>query len=701
MQVIIAEKPSVAREIAAIVGASSRKEGYIEGNGYTVTWAFGHLVGLAMPSQYGIEGFHAENLPILPQSFTLVPRQIKEGKEYKPDPGVIKQLDIIKELFTHAERIVVATDAGREGELIFRYIYSYLECRTPFVRLWISSLTDRAIREGLARLSPGSDYDNLYLSAKARSEADWVVGINASQALAIAAGRGVWSLGRVQTPTLAIICSRYLENKAFTPETYFQLKLSTSKDATAFAALSAGTYPEKGAAQAASDAVTGDAQVHVAKVERKEVTEQPPLLYDLTTLQKDANTRHGFSADKTLTLAQALYEAKHITYPRTGSRYIPDDVVPEIYPLLNALQSHPLFGWQAVAVSNSELNARSVDNSKVTDHHALLITEVIPQSLPQEQQIIYDMIAGRMIEAFSKVCVKDVTTVRLECAGMNFVVRGTVVKSAGWRKVWKESPEQTDDMAQSLPVLKEGDLLYVNGCDVIKKQTKPRPIHTESSLLAAMETAGRDLEDDAEREAMKESGIGTPATRAAIIETLFTREYVKREKKSLVPTEKGQAVYQIVKDKKIADVAMTGGWELALSKIATGEMVAETFHKGIEVFATQIAKELLAAKIEGLAGRGSAICPRCGKPVVFYPKVAKCQNPDCGLLVWRTIAHKELTDAQLADLFTKGKTGTIKGFSKSDGGTFDASVTFDKEYKTTFVFAPRNDLKAGKRNKRK
>lgn len=234
MQVIIAEKPSVAREIAAVVGATNRRDGFIEGNGYTVTWAFGHLVGLAMPQHYGIENFRRENLPILPSSFILLPRQIRDGKEYKADSGVTKQLGIIKELFGMAERIIVATDAGREGELIFRYVYSYLECRKPFVRLWISSLTDMAIREGLEHLRPGSDYDNLYLSAKARSEADWVVGINASQALALAAGHGVWSLGRVQTPTLAIICSRYLENKAFKPSVYFQLKLSTAKDATLF-----------------------------------------------------------------------------------------------------------------------------------------------------------------------------------------------------------------------------------------------------------------------------------------------------------------------------------------------------------------------------------------------------------------------------------------------------------------------------------
>ena len=701
MQVIIAEKPSVAREIAAIVGAKNRKEGFIEGNGYAVTWAFGHLVGLAMPEQYGIEGFKAENLPILPPKFILLPRQIREGKEYKSDPGVVKQLGIIKELFNMADRIVVATDAGREGELIFRYIYSFLDCCKPFVRLWISSLTDKAIREGLQHLRPGEEYDALYLSAKARSEADWVVGINASQALAIAAGRGSWSLGRVQTPTLAIICSRYLENKAFKPATYFQLKLHTAKDATVFSALSAERFDDETAAQAAYATVMDADGVRVVAVERKEVKEQPPLLYDLTTLQKEANTRYGFSADKTLGIAQTLYEKKHITYPRTGSRYIPEDVAAEIRPLLATLREHPLFGRKAAAVAGSEINRRSVDNDKVTDHHALLITEVAPTSLPTEEQTIYDLIAGRMVEAFGGICIKEVSTARLECGGMEFVAKGTVVREDGWRKVWREPEEQADDTTAALPALQEGDELPVKGCDVERRQTKPHPIHTESSLLAAMETAGRSLTDEAEREAMKDSGIGTPATRAAIIETLVARDYIRRKKKSLVPTDKGLAVYRIVKDKKIADVAMTGGWELALAKIATAEMDAFTFHRSIEVYAAQIAKELLAVKVENTPERGGAVCPRCGKQVVFYPKVAKCRNADCGLTVWRTIARKELTDAQLADLMTKGKTSVIKGFTKSNGETFEAAFTLDKEYKTVFDFAPRNKPKAGKGNKRK
>lgn len=701
MKVCIAEKSSVAREIAAILGATSKKDGYLEGNGYAVTWAFGHLVGLAMPEQYGFTGFKAENLPILPKEFILMPRQVKEGAAYKADPGAMKQLNVIKELFSRADRIIVMTDAGREGELIFRFIYDYLNCKKPFDRLWISSLTDRAIREGLQNLLPGSDYDNLYHSAKARSYADWLVGINSSQSLAIAAGRGVWSLGRVQTPTLAIICSRYLENKSFTPQTYFQLKLHTAKEATMFSALSVDKFSDKNVANASFASVTDAGEVQVAKVERKEVNQTPPLPYDLTALQKEANTKHGFSADRTLSIAQILYEAKLITYPRTGSRYISTDIMDDIPELISGLKAYERFSSYAEEMDLKILNIRAVDDNKITDHHAIIITENMPGNLSADERTIYEMVAGRMLEAFSPACRKETTVVRLQCAGMDFTARGAQILSPGWQKVFGHQDEEKEEDATILPDIAEGDRLPVKGCDALEKQTKPRPIHTESSLLGAMETAAREVEDEAEGEAMKESGIGTPATRAAIIETLFTREYIRREKKSLIPTDKGLAVYEVVKDKKIADVAMTGSWELALSKIADGEMDAFTFHRGIEVYTSQITAELLSAKIETTDNRAGCKCPKCGGQVIFYPKVAKCQNPDCGLMVFRSIAGKDLTDAQLSDLFVKEKTGLVKGFNKKAGGTFDAAVAFDSEYKTVFEFPKNKPGNAGKGEEQK
>lgn len=688
MRVIIAEKPSVARDIAAIVGANNRKDGYLEGNGHCVTWAFGHLIGLAMPEQYGITGFQRESLPILPAEFKLMPRQVKNGKEYKNDPGVMKQLKVIKELFGKCDRIIVATDAGREGELIFRLIYNYLECRKPFDRLWINSLTDKAIHEGLQNLRPGSEYDNLYLSAKARSQADWVVGMNASQALSISAASGVWSLGRVQTPTLAMICSRYLENKDFKPQTYFQIKLHTAKDATRFAAISTERYDIRQDADTILERIRSAESVSVLNVETKQANQEPPLLYDLTSLQKEANSRHSFSADKTLSVAQSLYEAKLISYPRTGSRYISDDVFAEIPALIAQLSVYAPFGSYAKSLSGQTLNKRTVNDKKVTDHHALIITENMPGDISADQRIIYDMIAARMLEAFSGKCTKENTTVSLEASGVGFTVKGSVILVPGWRAVLNAPDEDKEEEDSSmLPTLYNGDTLPINGADLLEKQTKPRPLHTEGSLLSSMEICGKELTDEADREAIKESGIGTPATRASIIETLFSRDYIVRDKKSLVPTNKGLVVYLAVRDKKISDVSMTGEWESALNKIATGDMNADTFHRGIEVYAAQITTELLETKIEGVNKRESHPCPKCRSgQVTLYQKVAKCNDEDCGLVVFRNKSGKDLTDGQIKDLLTKGKTGVIKGFKSKEGKAFDAMVAFDAEYKVTFVF---------------
>ena len=690
MKVIIAEKPSVARSIAAIVGATAKQDGYLEGNGYAVTWAFGHLVGLAMPESYGFAGFKRENLQILPKEFILIPRQIKEGKEYKSDPGALKQLKIIKDLFSRADSIIVGTDAGREGELIHRFIYDYVGCNKPCERLWISSLTDKAIREGLQNLKPGGQYDNLYLSAKARSCADWVVGINASQSLSIAAGSGVWSLGRVQTPTLAMICSRYLENKDFKPQTYFRLKLHTAKDTTAFVVLSADKYDSRTTADEIVQRVQAAETVRVTGIERKEVKQEPPLLYDLTTLQKEANSKHGFSAEKTLNIAQALYEAKKISYPRTGSRYISADVMDEIPQLIATLKAHPRFRAYAEGMENIVLNIRSVDDKKVTDHHALIITGEDANGLTGDERILYDMVAGRMLESFSNKCVKENTAVSMEAGGIHFFARGSVTLVPGWRAVFNhtdEPNEKDEDEPTALPVLAEGEALPVREIEVQEKQTKPRPLHTEATLLASMESCGKDVTDEAEREAMKESGIGTPATRAAVIETLFSREYIVREKKTLVPTNKGLMGYLAVKDKKIADVSMTGEWERALLKIGTGDMDAATFHRSIEVYASQITTELLSIAFERKDDRAGCDYPKCNtSKVTFFPKVAKCKNEACGLTVFRSIAGKELSDGQLTDLLTKGKTPLIKGFKSKAGKTFDAHVKLDGEYKTAFEF---------------
>ena len=685
MIALIAEKPSVAKDIARIIGATQRNDGYLSGNGYMVTWAFGHLIQLAMPEAYGVANFRRESLPIIPADFRLIPRQAKAEKGYKADPGVLKQLKVIKEVFDQCDRIIVATDAGREGELIFRYIFHYLDCRKPFVRLWISSLTDRAIREGMENLQPGERYDNLYLAAKSRSEADWLIGINATQALSVAAGQGVFSLGRVQTPTLMMICDRYLENKNFVPTKFWQLKASAASGGIGFTVQSTAKWEQQPEAIAALQRAKDAGQLVVKSVERKETAQEPPLLYDLTTLQKEANTKLNFSADKTLSIAQSLYEKKVMSYPRTGSRYISEDVFEEMPERIALLERYPRFAGYAAGLDGATLNRRSVNDGKVTDHHALIVTENLPGELSKDERAIYEMVAGRMLEAFSGKCVKDVTTALLSAGDTDFTVKGAVMKTAGWRAVLSEQDTEDEDTA-ALPPLQERQTLPLSSVDLLEKQTKPKPLHTESSLLAAMENAGKELEDAELKASMKDAGIGTPATRAAIIETLFARQYIVREKKNLVPTEKGLAVYRIVKGKKIADVGMTGMWETALAKIEAGDMDADTFRKGIEVYATQITAELLSVQLSFASGE-TCPCPKCGSGrILFYPKVAKCSNVDCTLTIFRSKCDKQLTDKQIVELVTKRKTGLIKGFKGKNGKAFDASLVLDGQFNVAFSF---------------
>ena len=696
MKTIITEKPSVAREIARIVGATKREEGYFEGGGYAVTWAFGHLVQLAMPDGYGIRGFVRDNLPVIPETFTLIPRQAKAEKGYKPDSGVTAQIKVIARLFNGSEQIVVATDAGREGELIFRYLYHYIGCSTPFVRLWISSLTDKAIREGLRNLENGSKYDNLFLAAKARSESDWLVGINGTQALTIAAGHGTYSVGRVQTPTLGMVCERYWENRRFTPEAFWQLHIAVDGNNDGTVKLSSsGKWKEKEPATALYNKVKEAGTATVTKAERKEKTEDTPLLYDLTTLQKEANAKHGFTAEQTLEIAQKLYEKKLVTYPRTGSRYIPDDVFAEIPKLLAFIGSMP--EWKGKVQEKAGPTRRSVDGGKVTDHHALLVTGEKPLFLSKEDNIIYQMIAGRMMEAFSEKCVKDTATVTADCAGVEFTVKGSVIRQAGWRAVYLED----DKEETSIPCWQKGDTLALKAASITEGKTKPKPLHTEATLLSAMETAGKEIEDDALRQALKDCGIGTPATRAAIIETLFKRGYMERCKKSLVPTEKGLALYSVVKTMRIADVAMTGEWEKELARIERGELPADTFRKEIEAYTREITSELLSCD-KLFARRDSGCkCPKCGAGTMqFYGKVVRCDNAECGLPVFRLKANRTLSDDEIKNLLTDGHTKLLKGFKSKQGKSFDAVVAFDGDYNTVFVF-PERKSKATSAKRRK
>ena len=679
---IIAEKPSVARDIARIVGATSKQDGYMEGCGYVVTWAMGHLIALAMPEAYGFSAYKAEDLPIRPNPFQLVVRQVRKDKEYVSDPAALKQLKVIRSCFDKADRIIVATDAGREGELIFRYIYQYLDCKKTFERLWISSLTDKAIREGLSNLKSGIHYDNLYHSAKARSEADWLVGINASRALSIAR-KGGYSLGRVQTPTLAMVCRRYIENRDFSSVPYWKLSVLTEKEGLSIKAIGSKDYESKASAQTALALLRSQSQLKVESVTRKVAGTTPPLLYDLTALQKDANRRHGFSADKTLSIAQSLYEKKITTYPRTGSRYISEDVFEEVPVLLRKIGK---------TLSNL-LNRHSVDNTKVTDHHAIIPTGETPSGLSTDEITIYQMVVNRFIEAFSPDSEEERMQVRFTDGNSTFTWKACRQISLGWKAVQKGKEAEADkkedgdeQLLSSLPNLTEGEILPLVNAEITEHKTKPNPLYTEATLLSAMENAGKEVEDAKSKKAMAECGIGTPATRANIIETLILRDYIRRDKKAIIPTEKGLAVYEIVKDKKIANAEMTGSWELALAAIEAGKMPSERFSQGINSYVGTICEELLSLSSDQKSYPVYR-CPKCGqKSVGIYAKVVKCRHETCGFHVFRDVCGIHLSEDNIRDLISSGRTPILKGLTSKAGKKFNARLALKDDYTITFEF---------------
>ena len=693
MKTIIAEKPSVAREIAGLLGASDKKEGYLTGNGYFVTWAFGHLIGLGMPEDYGISGFDKTALPILPNPFLLTVRKVKKDKGYTADTGALKQLKIIEQLFNKSESIIVATDAGREGELIFRYIYEYLKCNKPFERLWISSLTEKAIKQGFENLKQGKEFDGLYQAAQGRSRADWLVGINATQALSIAAGNGIYSLGRVQTPTLALICKRYLENRNFKVKNYWQIQLSHNKELIDFKSISKTKWEDQKLAVDTLKAIQRSGTATITSVETKSVTEQPPLLFDLTGLQKEANKKLNLSADETLNIAQSLYEKKFITYPRTGSKYIPEDMWAEIPNLVRALQDRENCKQAITKMKWGRFNKRIVNDLRVTDHHGLLITDKIPSALNAKENSVYDMIAFRLLEALSQACIKEITDVALQSLHYDFTTKGCKIIEPGWRSIKGNFSDDDTEPVQDLPELKKGDELKIKEASVLEKKTKPPVLYTEAGLLSAMESAGREIENEDERKALQNIGIGTPATRASIIETLFTRNYIQRDKKSLIPTEKGLQVYELVKNRKIADVAMTAEWELTLQKIENNEADAKVFQKEMENYASSITNELLQTSI-AQNNLPKLICPKCkSQQLIIRDKIVKCPDEACNWVQFRNVCGVQIGITDIESLINKRKTSLIKGMKSKAGKKFDAYIVLNENAESSFEFAQNKNYK--------
>lgn len=603
-------------------------------------------------------------------------------------------------------------------------IYEYLNCRKPFERLWISSLTDKAIREGLSNLKPGSCYDNLYHSAKARSEADWLVGINASRALSIAR-KGGYSLGRVQTPTLAMVCRRYIENRDFSSVPYWKLSVHTEKEGLSLKAIGCKDYENEVSAQTALATLRSQSRLTVESVARrvdehgriKVGSTPPPLLYDLTALQKEANKRHGFSADKTLSIAQSLYEKKITTYPRTGSRYISEDVFEEVPVLLRKISK----------TLSTPLNRHSVDNAKVTDHHAIIPTGETPLKLSADEATVYQMVVNRFIEAFSPDSEEERMLVRFTDGTNTFVWKACRQISLGWKAVQKGKGAEVDkkedgdeQILPSLPNLAEGEILPLVNVEITEHKTKPKPLYTEATLLSAMESpcqreqrqtrltmpsaagvrrmqnAGKEIEDAESKKAMAECGIGTPATRANIIETLILRDYIRRDKKAIIPTEKGLAVYEIVKDKKIANAEMTGSWELALAAIEAGKMPADKFSQGINSYVGTICEELLSLSSEQKSYPVYR-CPRCGQQSVgIYAKVAKCRHETCGFHVFREVCGILLSEDNIRDLISSGRTPILKGLTSKAGKKFNARLVLGEDHVTSFEFENKKGKQRGR-----
>lgn len=676
MKVVLAEKPSVARELAQCLGCKTRRDGYLEGNGYQVTWAFGHLVALKDPEDYdpALKPWTLETLPIIPEQFGLKPTGDKQARH---------QFSVIKQLFRTADELIAATDAGREGELIFRYILTLTGCtRTPARRLWLSSLTPQAIQDAFASLKPLAAYDTLYAAARCRSEADWIVGINGTRYFTVRHRNGgtLWSVGRVQTPVLAMIAGRDTEIKNFRPTPFWEL-LTKYRD-TVFRH-SEGRFADEAATESLRQRAAGQPLV-IQSVESQPQKSQPPQLYDLNELQRDMNRRCGLSAAATLQAAQSLYEARLITYPRTDSRYLSKDIEPTIPGILQKLAAIKPAEIGRLDLQELPFTARITNDKKVTDHHAIIPTGTLANSLPVEQQQVFDAIVVRFIAAFYPACETEVTTVEAQSAGVAFVAKGTRISLPGWTLLYEPaSSEEPAEEEQQLPEFKPGES-GPHEPSVRKGQTTPPNPFTENTLLGAMETAGKFVEDAELREALKERGLGTPATRASIIETLIHRKYIVRTKTKLTATEAGHYLLSLIEDASLKSPEMTGDWEERLKKIERGEANPEEFIRHIadytrglirtsEQAATERPLPPPAARVDA---NSLGACPLCTAPVVEGQKSFSCSRwkEGCKFTIWKAIAEKSITASTARVLLRDGKTSLLKGFKSKAGKPFEARL---------------------------
>jgi DNA topoisomerase-3 len=709
MRLVVAEKPSVARDLANALGRHRRGKGTLVGEGWTVTWALGHLAELAPPDAYGEEykRWRLETLPIIPKRFRV-----------EVNPKTQQQFAVVKSLMRSSTvtDVVNACDAGREGELIFAYLYELSRCKKPVRRLWVSSLTAEAIQDGFASLRDGPEMKPLEDAARSRGEADWIVGMNATRAYSTKFSHpgNVLSVGRVQTPTLKLLVDREREIENFKPEKFYTVYARFARDGESYDGVwfknKQNRLKEREAAEEIANKVRGGTGI-VQKAEKKTTTEKPPLLYDLTELQRNANARHGFTAERTLRAAQALYEErKLITYPRTSSRYLTKDMVGTLRKRVEAagpLRDLTPFAIELLSLPKLPINKRIVDDAKVTDHHAIVpTTKKPPEELPPDETKVYDLVAKRFLAVFFPVARFENTNVITEAQGETFLSRGRVVLEAGWRRLYPDGVSgKKEKEPPVLPPISVGQEWPVAKVAVKEGETKPPPRYSESALLGAMETAGKLVEDEELRQAMKDSGLGTPATRAAIIERLLKVGYLVREKKALVPTGKGRAFIGLLGESPLASPELTGRWEERLARMEKGVEDRARFIADISGFATALVEEVRAKGGEkvvtstkpGKNGGDTSsaplgACPKCGAPVVETKKSYGCSawKRGCKFAVWKTISGKRISASQARQLLTKGRTGQLKGFKSKAGKSYSAALVLDAEYRVRIDFGARH-----------
>ena len=698
MRLIVAEKPSVGRDIAGALGRHRKEKGALAGEGWTVTWALGHLAELAPPDAYGEEykKWRLESLPILPGRFKV-----------RVNHKTREQFDVVKGLMRSpsVKEVVNACDAGREGELIFAYLYGLSGCRKPVLRLWISSLTHEAIREGFDALREGAAMKPLEDAARSRGEADWIVGMNATRAYSVRfGGRGnVLSVGRVQTPTLKLLVDRERDIQDFVPEKFWTVHARFSRDGSTYDGVwfknKENRLAEREPADRIAEKVRGGTGT-VRKAQKKTAREKPPLLYDLTELQRNANARFGFTAERTLRAAQALYEErKLITYPRTSSRYLSKDMVAGLKKRIDAAGALPELSPFAEMLLRGEklpISKRIVDDSRVTDHHAIVPTNRKSSGdLPPDESKVYDLVTRRFLAVFFPAARFENTTVVTEVRNETFLSRGRVVLEAGWRALYPDGVGgRKEKEPPVLPPIEIGQEWAVAKVGVKEGETKPPPRYSESALLGAMETAGKLVEDEKLRQQMKDSGLGTPATRAATIERLIKVGYVEREKKALVPTEKGRSLIGLLGEGPLSSPELTARWEERLAKMEKGTERRTDFMADINGFTTKLVQEVRAMEKEKLASPSRSreplgACPKCGAAVIETKKAYSCsawKKNGCDFAIWKQVSGKRLSEGQAKQLLTRGRTGKMKGFKSKAGKPYAAALKLDGENKVRLDF---------------